>query len=138
MLKMRHGWAAWVDRRGSTAIERIVENWLRVIGVSYRTEAVVGHYVVDFLVGQDVIEAFGDYWHGNPIKYDQTKLDKTQRSNRGRDRAKETFLRGRGSKLLVLWESDIHLHPQECLQHLAEFLRIGVHTNEDLLSSVPT
>lgn len=119
-MKMRHGWLKWVARRAPTAIERMVEGWLQESGVVFSTQTLVGYYIVDFLVGRSVIETFGDYWHGNPNQYDV--LDQMQRTNRGRDRAKDTFLRNHGYRLLTLWETNLHTRPDECRRQITEFL----------------
>jgi len=110
LKKMREGWAAWA-RRGTSKLEGLVRNWLQDAGVEHIYQVRVGFYVVDFLLGSTVLEVQGDYWHGNPTKYET--LDKTQKANVRRDKAKRTYLTNRGYRLITVWEADVRERPQE-------------------------
>ena len=123
LLKMRRGWARWVLERRQTWIEKVVEDWLVVFGVFFQSQVVVGFYVVDFLIGHSVVEVHGDYWHGNPDIYGSEHLDRTQRKNIRRDKAKKTFLSRRGYKLLELWERDLKRAPTKCRELLGGFVK---------------
>ena len=123
LLLMRQGWVKWNTRKEPTKIELLVQSWLSALEVSFEPQVVLDLFIVDFLVGSKVIETHGDYWHANPIKYDTSNLDRTQRNNVRRDHSKVVRLNKLGYSLLVLWENDLKRHPEESLCKLEEFLR---------------
>jgi len=122
LLKMRKGWITWAMRteENRTWIEKLVAIWLQEEALAFTEQTQVGFYIVDFLVGNKVIETQGDYWHANPSVYSQ--LDSTQKSNVRRDKAKATYLKNRGFGFLSLWELDLKKNPEGCRNLLREFL----------------
>ena len=65
-------------------------------------------YVFDEFVPPSIlIEAHGDYWHGNPQFYDEGDLNATQRRHCARDVEKANWAKHNGYTLIVLWEHDI-------------------------------
>lgn len=67
-------------------------------------------YNVDGLVGDTVYEFYGDYWHGNPRKYNPLDLNKRSKTTFG-DLYYQTILRkeeiiAQGYKFFYIWESD--------------------------------
>ena len=101
----------------------MVEAMLVNLGASFEAQSQIDFYLVDFQVGQKVIEVQGDYWHANPIKYPDPNLwDRTQKMCVKRDKAKRTLLQRRGYQILALWETDIKKHPEMCSLQLKEFL----------------
>lgn len=106
-----------------SSIEILVEAMLVNLGASFEAQSQIDFYLVDFQVGQKVIEVQGDYWHANPIKYPDPNLwDRTQKMCVKRDKAKRTLLQRRGYQILALWETDIKKHPEMCSLQLKEFL----------------
>lgn len=57
-----------------------------------------------------VYEFNGDYWHGNPAKYDQNKINKKSNKTFGelyqRTKDKVKLLEEAGYKVISIWESD--------------------------------
>jgi very-short-patch-repair endonuclease len=51
-----------------------------------------------------IIECDGDYWHSNPLFYNN--LNETQQHNKQRDVLKEEFCKKNGFKLYRFWEND--------------------------------
>lgn len=100
--------------RRETQPERIVREILESEGVTFEAEFPIGPYTVDFLVGSTVIQADGDYWHGNPALYDDSKLNDTQRRRRRLDASCDSFLTRRGYSVLRLWEQDLLSFPEKC------------------------
>ena len=68
-----------------------------------------------------VIEVMGDYWHGNPLKFD--KLNDLQIKNTIRDKSKNTFIkRYYGINILYLWENDILENPDLCVLLIKSYI----------------
>ena len=62
-------------------------------------------YLIDFNL---LIEADGDYWYVNPMKYGETNiLTETQNKNIENDKFKDKLAKDKGYKLIRFWESDI-------------------------------
>jgi very-short-patch-repair endonuclease len=55
-----------------------------------------------------IIECDGDYWHGNPNKYSEKKLNKIQLFNKKNDEIKDKIYQKMGYKVLRFWETDIN------------------------------
>jgi len=55
-----------------------------------------------------LIEADGDYWHVNPIKYNESNiLTETQQKNVENDKFKNKLAKDKLYNLIRFWESDI-------------------------------
>lgn len=81
----------------------------------------------DFLLENNkIIEVYGDYWHGNPIKYKATDINKHLKitvekiweKNKNRIDHIESF----GYKVLILWEYDIYNNYEKVVQDIKNFL----------------
>lgn len=93
----------------------IINDLLNTNNIVYRNEESFIYYAVDnYLVDNNlIIEVMGDYWHSNPLKFDQ--INETQRKNIIRDKAKHSFLLNQyGIDVLYLWEKDILKNPKLC------------------------
>lgn len=88
----------------------------------------VDNYLVDIGL---VIEVMGNYWHGNPIKFNT--LNDMQIKNIKRDKAKHTFLKNNyGVDVLYLWEFDVITNPELCWQLIKLYIeKCGVLDNYD-------
>ena len=65
-------------------------------------------YEYDELVLPNIlIEAHGDYWHGNPSFFAEEDLDKRQRRHMARDPLKAAGAEANGYALIVMWEHEI-------------------------------
>jgi len=54
-----------------------------------------------------IIEADGDYYHGNPKKYPESQLNKRQREQRERDDSRTKELLEKGYNVIRIWENEI-------------------------------
>lgn len=54
-----------------------------------------------------LIEADGDYWHGNPIKFNKESLNEVQINNIENDNLKNEIAKKNGYNLIRFWETDI-------------------------------
>lgn len=69
----------------------------------------IQRYVCDFVDVQNkiVFRIHGDFWHANPILYDQNKLTEIQKHNIKQDKNAKTFLEKNDWKVVDIWESEI-------------------------------
>lgn len=85
-------------------------------------------YKVDFCDEErkKIIEFYGDYWHGNPKKFNvidvQIFSGKTYRQIREADAMRENIIRQLGYNILIIWESDYKKYPKETVQKCLDFL----------------
>lgn len=103
------------SRKQSTLnkIETKVYNILKTLGVTFKTQASVDRYNVDFLIEDKyIIECFGDFWHCNPQKYGPDFFNrgkkKTAQEIWQRDNCRKETFEKMGYKFLNLWESDLN------------------------------
>lgn len=100
-------------------IESKVENWLKEHNLKYDYSCIMGSddrcFQYDFIIhGKRIlIEVQGDYWHGNPIKYNidgsngKIKLNEAQLKDIKRDEEKKRFAIAHGFKIIYIWENEI-------------------------------
>jgi len=89
--------------------ELIVWGMLHALSIDFEYQVPIDKYVVDFKIGNVLIEVYGDYWHGS----------KMSPSNRCRDKMKEKFLTVK-YKLIILLESEIINDPSSIIKRLCE------------------
>lgn len=97
-----------------TSIEIAVADMLKTTKYSFSEQYQIGPYTCDFCLPAHelIIEADGTYWHSKK---------KSQRI----DKAKNTYLRNRGYKLLRLSEADINARPDWCKEQIS----LAIHRN---------
>lgn len=71
-------------------------------------------YVCDFVdVDNNIVYAVnGDFWHGNPLLYENNNLTTIQKHNIHHDTQRERYLTNLGYKICVIWESEINWNPE--------------------------
>lgn len=82
-------------------------------------------YRIDYLLGDKAIEFFGDYWHANPKLYEDQDLmigGKTAKEIQDRNDRKIAALRSKGLQVLVIWEHDFKMQPEEVMRECLAFL----------------
>lgn len=84
-------------------------------------------YVCDFVCPEKsvVFNVNGDFWHANPILYDQNNLTKIQKHNAKQDRNKKIFLEKNGWIVIDVWESDIYWRTEEVKKLVQASISIG-------------
>ncbi len=91
--------------------------WLDSLNINkeYRQQTIKsdkGHYRVDAFDPNTntIYEFYGDFWHGNPAKYDSNDLNKRNKTTFGdlykKTLYKEEKLKSLGYNLIVIWEDD--------------------------------
>lgn len=91
-----------------TSIEEKIEKFLIQEKIEYNYSYFLGGRQFDFNIKGKyiIIEADGDYWHGNPnsIYHNQEKQIIKQKD----DRIKDSIAKENGNVIIRFWESDIH------------------------------
>jgi len=112
-----------------TSIEKAIREWLETNGIIYIPQCILkDKFCVDFYLPEHnvIIEAQGDYFHANPIKYGEDKipLNKMQTKNSKKDKARFTYLRKCGYSVYGFWECDIHKNLDELMNSITELKAI--------------
>ena len=90
-------------------------------GLEPEKEYFIGYYYVDFCFIQKkvVVEADGDWWHVNPEfmkERNLIELHPIQKKMVRLDKAKNTYLKNHGWKVLRFWERDIYKKTTDCIK----------------------
>lgn len=109
------------DRFKKTNPEILVENWLKEHNINYEYSCImgserVGLYQYDFIIhGKRIlIEVNGDYWHGNPTKFNidgsngKRKLNDIQLKKIEKDKLKLDFAKKHNFEIIYIWEEEIN------------------------------
>lgn len=107
------------SNRFNTKPQLILNDLLDKMNIKYEREKVFGMTAVDnYLTEHDlIIEVMGDYWHGNPLKYNEEKykLNKIQTRTILKDKQKRTYIKNHNHiDILYIWESDLYNNPNLC------------------------
>lgn len=123
--------------RGSSGQIRLQEMLLNYVNerVVYNDRSVLiglelDIYYPDLMVA---IEYQGDYWHGNPDKYEPDDIlynGVYVQSVWNKDDIKRKYCRDRGIKLIEIWESDFMNDPKETCIRIKNVIRGGDDDNE--------
>jgi very-short-patch-repair endonuclease len=119
----------WYERNfGRTSkVHLKIEEYLKKINVEFESEKLgflkfnkklnrIFSPKVDILLKNKkfIIEVYGDYWHGNPKKYDKdyiiSRWDGKKKASEiwNYDKIRVSHLKSFGYKVIILWESDIN------------------------------
>lgn len=109
-----------------TLPEKKVSELLKSLNVEFECQKKIDYYMCDYVIGRNVIEVQGDYWHANPIRYSEKNLTEAQRKNIHRDKCKNSFLVNRGYKILYLWERDLIKNYSMCEDLVKQFLNLKI------------
>lgn len=105
--------------RFDTKIEIKLQNYLQELGIEHYTHFfindIINKYQSDIFIPiqnnfnkKIIVEADGDYFHGNPLFYTEDKLNETQKKQMERDRLRNQQLNEKGYKVLRIWENEIN------------------------------
>ena len=95
----------------SSKIEKeFIEKCIKPIGIDFTTQHYLKdlhHYCDVYIPSKNIIIEFqGDYWHGNPKKYDKEELSEFQLEKVKKDEILRKYCKYNGIKLIEVWESD--------------------------------
>ena len=94
-----------------TAIEKKIEDFLKLSGIKHKFSFILCKRQFDFLVNDKIIiEVQGDFWHGNPKIYGEglKPLRDHQMMKRLDDKAKMRIAKEQSFEYVEFWEYDIH------------------------------
>lgn len=101
-----------------------INNLLNDMGIKYINEYNCVYYSIDNYLQDNnlMIEVMGDFWHCNPIKYNEIRR-KIQINRIPKDKAKHTYiLNNYGINILYLWESDIYNNIELCRKLILRYI----------------
>ena len=108
--------------------EDFAREFLDKLGIEYiyQFEAKDIKRFYDFYLPQHnlLVEIDGDFWHGNPDKYQENELKGHQKRAQRVDEYKNKWALLHGIPLLRIWESDIRKNPTRVMKMLKEELNI--------------
>lgn len=113
-----------------TKIEKAIREWLEEQHIYHIPQYVISNkFCVDFYLPSHnvIIEAWGDYWHGNPVKYGKglIPLNDMQKANMGRDKSRFAYLRKCGYSVYGFWECDIKKRLDELMESVVELQELN-------------
>jgi uncharacterized protein YaeQ len=83
-------------------------------------------FAYDFYFDNKIIEFNGDYWHCNPLKYDENYINKHKKMTAKEiwtdDELKINKIKQEGFEVLVVWEMDYKKNKEEVIQRCIKFL----------------
>ena len=111
----------------NTSIQLIVNDILDDLHICYQREYPLDYYSCDnFLIDYNlIIEVMGDYWHGNPLKYNENaySMNQIQQKTILKDKQKRGYIKNYyGYPILNLWENDINKYPDKCKSLILMFI----------------
>lgn len=108
----------------NTKPQRIVNDILKELNISYQNEKNYKYYSVDNYLSDNnlIIEVMGDYFHANPTIY--TKINEMQKKDIARDKRKHTYInKYYNIEILYLWENDLLHEREKCKQLIVEYIK---------------
>ena len=95
----------------SSKIEKeFIEKCIKPLDEKFTTQHYIKdlHHYCDVYIPEKnvVIEFQGDYWHGNPKKYEKEELSEFQLEKVKKDEALREYCKNNGIRLVEIWESD--------------------------------
>jgi hypothetical protein len=109
-------------------IETIVENKLKELNLVPEYGVILGYkqYDFGFKAERILLEVQGDYWHGNPLFFNEDgtdgkkKLNSTQKLKKEKDVEKYNFAIDNNFKVYYIWENDILNNNFKVLEEIYE------------------
>ena len=101
-----------------SGIERRVAEWLTEHGIQFEQQVKVHYSIIDFKIGDTLIEVNGCYWHGCAEHFPM--ITPMQQKRITRDKQLTTYCRKRGIPFLVIWEHDIRRNDFSALARLID------------------
>lgn len=93
------------ERKRTSKLEAKCAKYLDMLGIEYEYQAIIkDKFVVDFRIGNIILQCDGDYWHGHPRFEPLTDKQKQQQI---RDASQDKYLQARGYTIIRIWESDM-------------------------------
>lgn len=115
------------DERLNTKPQKEVNSILSDLKIDFIREYKCVYYSIDNYLSHHnlMIEVMGDYWHANPIKFNEHKYLMTQKQFDGihRDKIKKSYILNHYNiNILYLWEDDILKRRKLCSLLILEYI----------------
>lgn len=104
----------YIKYKKISKLELRIQSILNDFNISYNCNYFIYGFYVDLIFNKNILEIMGDFWHGNPNKYNsgsfinlpggKVKVDDLW----NKDEIKKNKLERKGYKMYYLWESDIN------------------------------
>jgi G:T-mismatch repair DNA endonuclease (very short patch repair protein) len=85
--------------------------------------------MIDFSLGNKLIEFYGDYWHANPSKYEERDVINTRKNGAvsaadiwKQNKERKQALEALGYELFIVWEHDFKTQPNKVIEECNNFL----------------
>jgi very-short-patch-repair endonuclease len=109
-----------------TTLEKNIRLFLESHNIKHDCQHIINNkFCVDFYLKRQniIIEALGDYWHGNPIKYNDSNMSDIQRKNKNKDKARFAYLNKCGYKVFGIWENDVNADIEKAMKPVIDCIR---------------
>jgi G:T-mismatch repair DNA endonuclease (very short patch repair protein) len=123
------------SNKRNSKIQLKINSILDELKINYEREKIFEYYAADNYLNDFnlIIEVMGDYWHGNPIRYNENKytLNSIQDRTIIKDKQKKSYITNKYDiKILYLWETDINKNEELCKKLIQEYINCnGVLNN---------
>lgn len=111
-----------------TKPETMAEKFLKDKKINYNSQVVINNkFCVDIIIHEYnvVIEIQGDYFHSNPEKFPSNKLNKQQRIQIKKDKARFNYLTKCGYIVFGIWENDILNNVEDAFDQVLTYIKTG-------------
>lgn len=108
-----------------TEPERIFSEMMNELEVLFEVQKIIENKIFDFYIPSKnmIVEVHGDYWHSNPLIYEEKDLNKIQIRNQRNDIFKDILAKGRGYNIEVVWEHDLKNNYEEQKDRFKKLLK---------------
>ena len=109
----------------SSKIEKeFIEKCVKPLGIDFNTQYYIKdlhHYCDVYIPSKNtIIEFQGDYWHGNPKKFEKDELSEYQLKKVEKDEILREYCKNNAIKLIEVWESDYNKNSEKVTKMLSE------------------
>lgn len=108
-------------------LEIIIKNFLDKNNIKYIQQYLLPDslYKVDFFIKNKnlIIEVLGNYWHCNPIIYQNGPIDNIQKLKIESDKTKFNFIKNKKYNLFYIWENDIYHNYEKIKINILNYIK---------------
>ena len=103
-------------RENKTWPEREFESIMNELGIPFEDQKILGKKIYDYYLPTRnlIVEVHGDYWHGNPNKFES--MNKMQIRNKKNDIFKKNQAINKGFEYEEVWEDDLKKKRSEIVE----------------------
>lgn len=121
--KVRNNTVRRHPKYGTSKLEQdFARDFLDKLGLEYEYQfeaREIGRFY-DFKCNNVLIEIDGDYFHSNPLLFEENELNGMQKRNKRIDEYKDKWAVSHGYPIIRIWEHDIRHNPEKVMKMLKE------------------